>query len=79
MHSNLNYNNTFHKVSYIHFTLKQTYLFANDQAYLHLVIFAMQDKDSDGKISFEEFSQVIGERGSKTDIADLLTVDKAAI
>jgi serine/threonine-protein phosphatase 2B regulatory subunit len=37
------------------------------------------DKDSDGKISFEEFSQVIGERGSKTDIADLLTVDKAAI
>lgn len=37
------------------------------------------DKDADGKISFEEFSQVIGERGSKTDIADLLTVDKAAI
>ena len=37
------------------------------------------DKDSDGKISFEEFSQVIGERGSKTDIAELLTVDKATI
>ena len=37
------------------------------------------DKDSDGKISFEEFLQVIGERGSKTDIAELLTVDKAAI
>ena len=37
------------------------------------------DKDSDGRISFEEFSQVISERGSKTDIAELLTVDKAAI
>jgi Ca2+-binding EF-hand superfamily protein len=37
------------------------------------------DKDKDGKISFEEFSQVIGDRSSRSDIADLLTVDKAAI
>ena len=37
------------------------------------------DKDADGKISFEEFCQVIGDRGSKSDIADLLTVDKAQI
>jgi len=36
-------------------------------------------QDADGKINFEEFSQVIGERGSKVDIAELLTVDKAAI
>jgi len=36
-------------------------------------------QDADGKINFEEFSQVIGERSSKSDIAELLTVDKAAI
>lgn len=56
--------------------VKKTFLFENDE-YKNLTFFVIQDED--GKINFEEFSQVIGERSSKTDIAELLTVDKAAI
>ena len=33
------------------------------------------DKDADGKISFDEFRQVVGERGSESDITRILTVD----
>ena len=37
------------------------------------------DKDADGKISFDEFRQVVGERGSDSDITRILTVDPARI
>lgn len=37
------------------------------------------DKDADGKISFEEFRQVVGDRGIDSDISRILTVDTAKI
>ena len=37
------------------------------------------DKDADGKISFDEFRQVVGERGTESDITRILTVDPAKI
>ena len=37
------------------------------------------DKDADGKISFDEFRQVVGERGSESDITRILTVDPSKI
>jgi len=37
------------------------------------------DKDADGKISFEEFKQVVEERGTESDITKMLSVDAAKI
>merc|ERR1711983_415131 len=37
------------------------------------------DKDADGKISFDEFRQVVGERGTESDITKMLSVDAAKI